>query len=168
MVIRLYFVATVNGLMKTSAPFKKWVPKDSHDLYIENLTKTDVCIVGSKTYAVMREEEFVPGVEYIVLSRNPDVLPKRSSVRFFSGNIHNLVDELKSNNVKQVAVLGGAEVAGTFLNEDLVDELALDIVPVIDGVGRNFISENIKLSQLSLKSVHEINSGTIQIVYKCK
>jgi dihydrofolate reductase len=64
-------------------------------------------------------------------------------------------------------VAGGAQIATSFLKEELIDELWLTIEPKIFGSGKNFVADeklNIKLDLLSSEKVNE--RGTLINKYK--
>ncbi len=73
-----------------------------------------------------------------------------------------LFKRFASEGHQQMVVVGGAQIATSFLKEQLIDELWLTIEPKIFGTGGSFVTEenlDINLQLLSSERVNE--QGTI-------
>lgn len=56
-------------------------------------------------------------------------------VEVISGNLKEFIGKLKTKEGKNIWLSGGGELAKSFLNEDLVDEISLGITPILLGSG---------------------------------
>lgn len=100
----------------------------------------DTTIMGRKTAAgwvKMRNSGEIPetpGVTNYVVSRRwkPG---KRDGFEVVSGSLASLVKKLKRRSGKDIYLGGGGELARSFLQEDLVDELFIGLGPVLLGDG---------------------------------
>lgn len=72
---------------------------------------------------------------YYVLTKHPKSLGLHlpGAVSIFTNDLSSLVDELKDRGYKHILVEGGPTLLGSFLNEDLIDEIFLTIAPKIYG-----------------------------------
>ncbi len=74
------------------------------------------------------------GMETYVFSRNL----KESGVEgveVISGKLKEFIKNLKANDGKNIWLSGGGELAKSFLDEDLVDEISLGVTPILLGSG---------------------------------
>ena len=85
-----------------------------------------------------------------------------------SGDIKKQVEKLKSEPGGQIVVFGGAALACSLLNLDLVDELMLAICPVLLGKGKPFFPDIQKRMDWKVKEVKTYSSGLISITYERK
>jgi len=96
----------------------------------------DTAIMGRKTYDVSLSMggSFGKKTKMYVLSRT---LPagERSGVKVVNDSPGQLVRKLREGTGKNIWLMGGGDVARQFLEEDLVDELYLGVVPVLIGSG---------------------------------
>lgn len=103
---------------------------------------------------------------YYVITKHPKslALHLRGVSSIFSNNLPTLVEELKKRGYKHVLVEGGPTLLGSFLKQNLIDEIFLTIAPKIYGneAGKTLtLAEGylfpkigiIKLRLLSFKSI---------------
>jgi len=77
-----------------------------------------------------------------VLSHSvPDDVPDDSVYRFVDDPVAALKQAQAESDDKVVCVMGGAEVAGSFLDAGLVDELSIHLVPVLLGGGTRLFAD---------------------------
>lgn len=69
---------------------------------------------------------------YFVISKHPKSL-KNLQANIFTDDLSVLVEELQDKGYKHVLIEGGPTLLGSFLNENLVDEIFLTIAPKIYG-----------------------------------
>jgi len=119
--------------------------------------RIDTTIMGRKTAAVtekMRESGEMPetpGMANYVVSRRwkPG---KREGFEVVNGSLTTFVRKLKRRAGKDIYLGGGGELARSFLQEDLVDELFIGVVPILLGDGipgfpRKFPQRDFKLTE---------------------
>jgi dihydrofolate reductase len=103
-------------------------------------SKIDTTIMGRKTAAAWVELRAsgeipdTPGMANYVISRRwkPG---QREGFEVVSGSLTALVRKLKRRRGKEIYLGGGGELARSFLEEDLVDELYLGVSPILLGDG---------------------------------
>ena len=131
----------------------------------------DTIFFGRKTFSKGEEMggdiNMYGNVMNYVFSRTP----RRSEIEnleFISENIVEFVQDLKRRDGKNILLMGGGEIAKTFFEEDLIDELIIGIQPVILGKGIPLFlprERQIDLERFDLKTR---KSGTVQISYRVK
>jgi dihydrofolate reductase len=70
-----------------------------------------------------------------VFTRQKELLRREGNVEFFSGDIRKFVRQLKEDTEKDIWLVGGSQLIKTFLEENLVDDFIVFIVPIILGSG---------------------------------
>ena len=140
--------------------------KDQDYSYTDFVNTVDTVIVGRKSY----DKVLSMGLEYphtnkklYIITRTPK--PEVGSTKFYSGSLKELVLELKSKKGKSIYVDGGAEVANELLNDNLIDEFYISIVPSLLGNGISLFKNNRPGLKLKLISTKSYNKGLVQLHY---
>ena len=131
--------------------------KEGEALMADFFDKIDTTIMGRKTAAAVAkmrksgEVPDMPGMATYVISRRwkPG---KRKGFEVVSGSLATLVRKLKRRPGKDIYLGGGGELARSFLQEDLVDELYIGVGPILLGDGipgfpGKFPQRNFKLTE---------------------
>ncbi len=182
------FVQTVDGKVQVLDNTKDYWPigsKEDHDVLIELRSYADCLIHGSNlarqfgefTFHSINKPEFKQmrtakgksaDLPYYIITKNPKSLSVnlKDAATIFAGDLSNLVSELKNKGFNHVLVEGGPTLLGSFLRENLLDEIFLTISPKIFGNVKNrtltlvegylFPSKSIK--HLTLLSVKKLES----------
>ena len=90
-----------------------------------------------------------------------------------SENIKELVEKLKSRDGKNIWLSGGGELAKSFLDEDLVDEIHLGVTPHLLGAGIPLFPELAREIPLRLVSSRTCkhkkeDNGMLELIYEVK
>jgi dihydrofolate reductase len=135
--------------------------------YSDFMKSVDTVIIGRKTYDHVIEM----GYDYphqdkdvYILSRSerPEVgLPK-----YFKGSLEGLVAELKAKEGKDILCDGGADVINAMLNENLIDEFIVSVIPLLLGDGIPLFKAGRPENQLELISSKQYEKGLVQLHYK--
>jgi dihydrofolate reductase len=129
------YIARRNGAMDFLA-----IDKEGETVMADFFAKIDTTIMGRKTAVGMvkmrksGEMPEMPGMSYYVFSRRwkPG---KHDGFEVVSGSLSAFVKKLKRRPGKDIYFGGGGELARSFLQEDLVDELFLGVGPILLGDG---------------------------------
>lgn len=85
---------------------------------------------------------------------------------FINSNIEEKVLEIKEQTGKNIWLYGGAKLASTFLNLDLIDEYRLVVHPVILGKGKPLFQNIEDKHKLALTDMKSYKSGVTLLAYK--
>lgn len=152
--------------------FLKLVEKDGEDYgYAEFTANIDTIIIGRKTYDWVQRE--IGTSHYDNGERNVYVITRteRQNVgktTFYTGNITDLVQQLKSETGKNIYCDGGAEIVNELLKSDLIDEFIISIVPVLVGNGTRLFKDGRPEQLLELVNSKTFDTGLTQLHYKRK
>lgn len=152
--------------------FLKLVEKEGEDYgYAEFTTTIDTIILGRKTYDWVLKE--IGSSHYDNGERNVYVItrterPSVGKTTFYTGNLTELVQRLKSENGKNIYCDGGAEIINELLKNDLIDEYIISLIPVLVGNGTKLFKDNRPEQELELVNSKSFDTGLTQLHYKRK
>jgi dihydrofolate reductase len=129
----------------------------------------DTVLMGRKTYeiAVASGTTSYPGVKNYVFSRTLKTSPD-SNVAIISRNAVEFVRDLKSQEGKDVCVMGGGELAKSLFEANLIDEIGLNIHPVLLGSGIPLFHEMNQQLDLKLLDCRIFKNGCVFVLYRVK
>jgi dihydrofolate reductase len=94
-------------------------------------------------------------------------------VEVISGNLKEFIENLKAKDGKNIWLSGGGELAKSFLDENLVDEIYLGVTPLLLGSGIPLFPELIREVPLRLITCNvckhkKEDNAMIELVYEVK
>ena len=152
--------------------FLKIVEKEGEDYgYTEFTSTIDTIILGRKTYDWVLGK--IGASHYDNGERNVYVItrterPGVGKTKFYTGDITELVRQLKSENGKNIYCDGGAEIVNELLKNDLIDEFIISVIPVLVGDGIRLFKDGRPEQQLTLVNTKTFDTGLTQLHYKRK
>jgi dihydrofolate reductase len=168
--IILYIAMSLDGFIATKnddLTFLNVVEKEGEDYgYTAFYETVDTVILGRRTYEKVIAMGFKPheDKETWIITQRPE--PDKGRHHFYTGDLKGLVQQLRKQEGKNVFVDGGAFVAQAFLEEHLLDEIIISIIPVLLGDGISlFGNENLGLN-LQLLETKTFEKGLVQLHYR--
>lgn len=171
--LSLFIATSLDGYIakpNDDLSFLKLVEKEGEDYgYAEFTAGIDTIILGRKTYDwVLRE---IGASHYDNGERNVYVItrtarPNVGKTTFYTGNLAQLVQQLKSESGKNIYCDGGAEIVNELLKNDLVDEFIISIVPVLLGDGTRLFKDGRPEQELELVNTKTFGTGLTQLHYR--
>ncbi|HEY3373102.1 MAG TPA: dihydrofolate reductase family protein [Prolixibacteraceae bacterium] len=166
----LYIAMSLDGFIAKpdgDISFLSLVEKEGEDYgYARFIESVDTIILGRKTYdkiLSMGTEWPYGSREVYVLTRSPK--PDSDNLHFYSGDLYELIEKLKSLEGKHIYCDGGAETIHQLLLEDLIDEMTISIIPVLLGEGIPLFKGGILEKRLRLVSADSFEKGLVQLHY---
>ena len=149
------------------------IDKEGEALMAEFFSKIDTTIMGRKTavgWVKMRasgEIPETPGMANYVVSRRwkPG---KREGFEVVSGSLKAFVRKLKRRPGKDIYLGGGGELARSFLQEDLVDELFIGLGPILLGDGIPGFPGKFPQRDFTLTECKSYSNGSVGLRYERK
>jgi dihydrofolate reductase len=162
------YIAKPNDDLSFLKPFEKEGEDYGYDEFTANI---DIIIVGRKTYDSVIKE--IGSFHYDNGQRDVYVMTRteRLSVgrtTFYTGNLTELVQRLKSESGKNIYCDGGAEVINELLKNDLINEFIISIVPILVGNGTRLFKDGRPEQQLELLHTKTFDTGLTQLHYRRK
>lgn len=165
----LYLDLSADGLIATTnrLPGAEWewegVPWERWCHYCNDANNL---IVGRKTYTELTEFDISdvlhPDHKIVISSQELDLV--ESWLQFSSPK--EAVDYLYSREIENIIVGGGRQLGLTFVEDGLVDEIVLDVYPILFGNGTVLLGGLDGCIQLELISSEDLGGGAIRNRYK--
>lgn len=129
----------------------------------------DTVVMGRKTYEVALKNGTTsyPGVKNYVFSRTMKNSPDRD-VEIISEDAAVFVGKLKDSKGKGICIMGGGELAKSLFQAGLIDEICLNIHPVLLGSGIPLFFPMTHQSDLDLLECKPFKNGCVFLRYRVK
>lgn len=167
----LFIAASLDGYIAKSdgdLGFLSLVEAEGEDYgYAAFMEDVDTVILGRKTYdkilSMMSELQYGDRDVYVYTRT---LRPDLGRIRFFTGDLVQLVKDLRCREGKNIFCDGGAETVAFFLENKLFDELVVSVIPVLLGGGIRLFDKPFPEQKLKLVSSKAFDSGLVQLHYQ--
>lgn len=163
-----YMAMTVNGKIAGMDGRTDWTSKEDWRGFFAKAQEVGVIIIGKKTYDIIQKENtLIPGIKLrIVITHNPPKNPSPHAI-FTNKKPQEILDIVKSHGFSTAMVAGGGQINSLFLKAGLIDEMYIDIEPLILGRGIPLFADGDFHPRLKLLEVNTLsNHQTVQLHYK--
>ncbi|HXG36656.1 MAG TPA: dihydrofolate reductase family protein, partial [Dehalococcoidia bacterium] len=168
----LYIAASLDGFIATEDGGVAWLDRfqsTGEDYgYSDFYQGIGTVIMGANTYRqeLTFGEWSHPNKKVYVLSSQEMEKKPNADVEFYSGDLRQLADSIKAKTEKDIWLAGGSQVLTAFLNQGLVDEIMLFVIPVILGVGIPLFSQISPAGPFQLLEVKSYPTGVAKLHYR--
>ncbi|MGE5838090.1 MAG: dihydrofolate reductase family protein [Acidobacteriota bacterium] len=127
----------------------------------------DAVVMGRKTFevAVRNGGGAYPGVKNYVCSRTLKT-SDNPAVKLITDDAPTFVSALKRDKGKGICVMGGGELASALFDADLIDEVGLNIHPVVLGSGIPMFPAVQRQIDLDLVESRQLEGGCVYVLYR--
>jgi dihydrofolate reductase len=128
----------------------------------------DAKILGRKTFdlSLQMGARFGGGTMHYVFSRRPPPASVPGGVQFVTESISAFAERLRTQTGKNIWMMGGGEIIGSFLDEDAIDEFIITVVPTFVGEGIPLLAPRHREVELRLLGVQQFSNGVVQLHYE--
>jgi dihydrofolate reductase len=137
---------------------------------MESFWKTiDTVVMGRRTYDVGSRMGSVayPGVKTYVCSRTIKESSDKALI-FVSEDAVSFMRRLKGEQGKDICLMGGGVLAKSLFEANLIDEIRLNVHPVLLGSGIPLFHEMPRQIDLELVKCQELSNGCVVLSYRVK
>ena len=165
--IILYIAASLDGFVATKDKGVEWLePYFSKDFGTEDFIKgIDTVIQGNTTY-----QQFKPkyeGKSSYVFTKNPEKYSEEGTT-FVKGSPCEFIEGLDEDKHHNIWLVGGPTLLSEFLNDGLVDEFMIFIMPTLLGEGIPLFQQLETQTNLSLNNTKKYKNGVVELQYSVK
>ncbi len=171
----LYIAISLDGYVAKLDGSVSWLDNVPHSNqedygYYSFYEAIDTTLMGNKTYQqVLGFDTPFPysNKTNYVFTRQQE-LQDDENVSFINEDIGSFVRNLKHQEGADIWLIGGGQINGVLLEENLIDEMIVSIMPMILGNGLPFFSIEAKTDMerlLELKETKSFQSGVVQLRY---
>ena len=171
--IILYVAASIDGYIARPDGAVDWLeempnPDNSDFGYYDFYARVDTLIMGRKTY----EEVLGFGVEWPYSGKEVHIVTTNSNLNIatpdtfiLSGDVIKKLDELRKANGNSIWLVGGASLLKTCLDAELVDELIIQIIPIVLGEGIALFPSGVPEKWFQLKEAQTYDNGVVSLTW---
>ncbi len=173
--LSLFIATSLDGYIakpNDDLSFLKLVEKEGEDYGYAKFNSTiDTIIIGRRTYDWVHRE--IGSSHYDNGERDVYVMtrterPNSGKIKFYTGDLTALVQKLKGENGKNIYCDGGAEIINELLNNDLIDDFTISVIPILLGSGTRLFKDGRPEQTLEFLSSKSFDTGLVQLHYTRK
>lgn len=169
--VTYYVASSVDGFVAPADGSVDWLEQAhlagedyGYNAFYESV---DALLFGRRTYAQVQSfgEWPYPGKPCLVLSRDeqPDEDP---AVEFTTAQPEQVLEQLDRDGRTHIWLVGGANLAGSFLDRNLISDFVITVVPTLLGSGLPLLGQSGAARQLELVSEKCFENGAVQLHYR--
>src|SRR5688500_16653782 len=142
--------------------------EDSSSSLAEFWKTIDTVLWGRKTYDLVKGRmPAYKGVKNYVFSRTLRESADQG-IELINGDAAEFVKDLKKQEGQDIFVMGGGELAKSLFEADLIDEVGMNIHPVLLGSGIPLFYEMPRQIDLELLKCQQLSNGCVILTYQVK
>ena len=137
--------------------------------YSSFFNSIDTTLMGNKTYQQVSgfDEPFpYTGTKNYVITKDPK-LNADENVEFIHENLVDFIRYLKRKPGKNIWCIGGGELNALLINNNLLDEIQIFIMPIVLGLGIPLTSKLEEVANLQTIKTVQHSSGVVEVHYSC-
>ena len=176
----LFNMITLDGFFEGSGQDISWhqVDEEFNDFAIEQIETVDTIIFGRITYEGMASFWPTP----LAMETDPAIAQKMNTVskivvshtlekadwnntRLIKENVFEEIARLKQQSGKDLIIFGSGNLASTFLQQGLIDEIRVIVNPVVLGAGTPLFRD-IQPLNLTLLKTRTFRNGNVLLYYQ--
>ena len=171
--LKSYMAISLNGKIAAKDGSVDWleaIPNpDKLDYgYADFYNSIDTTIQGYSTYKQIMDW----GIEFPYVSKTNYVLTRKQNLKntehvtFLNENPFQFIEGLKKKEGKDIWVIGGGQINTMLLNEKLIDEIQVFVMPIIISDGIDLFEMLPKQSHLELIESKNFPTGVVELKNK--
>lgn len=165
--VKLFIATSLDGHIARADGRIDWLFHDADYGYAAFYDSIDAVVMGRRTYddvLGLGPYPYADKAGYVFSHSRPASAAEH--VEFVSGPPGELVARLRETAGKDIWLVGGAGLAASFLDDDLVDEFILSVHPIVLGSGIPLFPRQGREVALTLRGATSFESGLVQLRYE--
>ena len=162
--IKAHIAISLDGYIAHTDGETNWIPGELAKEIAEIHHQSAILLVGSKTYDAIYEQcgNWLYKNTYVISHYDSSAFANEN-LQFLFDNPIDKIEEIKKDSNGDIIVIGGGNFITSLINNRLLDELNLYIVPVLLGDGVRFLGKTYDTAVKFTKT--EEYKGTTKIRY---
>lgn len=165
MKVTLYMAISIDWYIATKSWDSEWISETDIEFFDQKCADADCIIVGNTTYNQYKWELYpIEGKENIVLSSQTIT----DNACYYSKTPQEAIERAKDQWHKNILLVWGGHINGAFLSENLIDEVLIDVQPIILWTGIKLFENLNKTVDLHHVKTTQLNDWLVLIHYAVK
>lgn len=142
---------------------------DVSEVIAESWKRFDTFLMGRRTYEVaarMGQGGAMPGITSVIFSRTLAEAPAGATL--VRDDAAGFLRRLKEQPGTDICLMGGSNLARTFFEEDLVDEVGFNVHPVLLGTGIPAFRPMGRQLDMELQEERRLANGCVLLTYRVR
>lgn len=164
-----YLATSVNGHITIGQDGTDWVSPETINDFGKLNIECGVVVMGKRTYESFGNDFPQKGCLNIVMTKDPELIKKQVGGALFTDKgPKGVIQIAEEKGFKQLFVVGGTQTNTSFLKEKLIDEIWINIHPIIIGHGKYLFNEvpEISIMNLELYESRPFKNGKMVLKYR--
>lgn len=171
MKVILFMAMSLNGVIARENNEEDFLSHDNWVEWLKWIRKSGCVVWGRKTYEIVKTWdkqyfEDIKGVKAVVVSSNKNY--KVGEGFELVSSPKEALEKLEKEGYKTAIVTGGSTLNSYFVKEKLIDEIVINVEPVVVGKGIALFNPDDFDLNLNLLETKKLGHGIIQVRYKIK
>jgi dihydrofolate reductase len=171
MKVILYMAITANGFIAKENDDTGWVTETEWESFSGMIRKNGNMIIGKRTYEIMVEnDEFgrsnLNEIKTVVLTNDTSLEIHNPEFISIATSPKEAINILHEQGFETIMVCGGGGSNASFMKENLIDEIYLDVEPIVFGKGIRLFAESDFEAKLKLLETKKLSDNEIQLHYQ--
>ncbi len=169
MEVILYMAMTANGLIAKENDDTSFVSKVEWKSFRKIIKRVGNMVIGRRTYEIMHtggEFSKLGKIKIFVMTHDASLKSDIPNITFTTQSPQKIIELIQGEGFNEALVAGGGKLNSTFMKENIVDELYLDVEPFVIGKGIHLFEDANFERKLRLIGVKKISNNEVQLHYK--
>lgn len=164
MKVILLMAATVDGIIaRNSRELIDWSGKADKKYFVSITKEAGVMIMGSRTFDTIGR--VLPERKNIVMTRDKTRISTDPALIFTDKAPEEILSDLEAEGHESVVLIGGSIINTLFMQEKLIDEIYVTVVPKLFGKGLSLFSDSVD-ADLKLIGIKKIEDSSMVLKYQ--
>lgn len=169
MKVILFSAMTVNGIIARDNGEEDFLSDQNWKIFSKMAKDSGCLIIGRKTFEkVSKWKDYnfdnIKGTKKIIVSQQKTLNIKKGYI--IACSPRDALNKAKALGFKSVVVGGGSHASTSFIKENLIDEIIINIEPIMIGKGIKIFTEVNFEKKLKLINIRKLPEGIVQFSYK--
>ncbi len=165
----LYMATSINGHITKGSDDSDWVSEIDWKVFDKLKRESGCMVMGSHTFEQFADDFPQEGALNVVMTHDSKLLSKSIDHALFTDKTPSEVIELaKEKGFNQIMLIGGMTLNTSFLKENLIDEIWLDVHPLLIGEGKTVFDKVDLFKEITLLETKDLGGGQTLLKYQTK